>query len=70
MAQKVMKSGNSDVVVDCTELNYISSSGMRIFLNVYKHTHGNGHRVILRGLTDDVREVLTLGGFLQLFLTE
>jgi len=61
---------NSDVVVDCTELNYISSSGMRIFLNVYKHTHGNGHRVILRGVTDDVREVLTLGGFLQLFLTE
>ncbi len=43
---------------------------MRIFLNVYKHTHGNGHRVILRGLTDDVREVLTLGGFLQLFMTE
>lgn len=68
--EPVFEYTNGDVVVDCTELNYISSSGMRIFLNVYKHTHGNGHRVILKGLTDDVREVLTLGGFLQLFMTE
>ncbi len=68
--EPVFEYTNSDVVIDCTELNYISSSGMRIFLNVYKHIHQNGHRVILKGLTDDVREVLTLGGFLQLFLTE
>lgn len=58
------------VVVDCTELNYISSSGLRILLDIYKHTHGHGHWVILKGLSEDVRVVLALGGFMQLFHTE
>jgi anti-sigma B factor antagonist len=59
-----------DVVIDCTELNYISSSGLRILLNIYKHIHGYDHWVILKGMSEDIKEVLGLGGFLQLFHTE
>ena len=59
-----------NVIIDCTELNYISSSGLRILLDLYKHTHSNGHWVTLKGLSEDVREVFVIGGFLQLFLTE
>jgi anti-sigma B factor antagonist len=59
-----------DVVIDCTELNYISSSGLRIILNVFKHTRSNGHKAILKNLSEDVREVFYLSGFLQLFITE
>ena len=61
---------DKDVVIDCTDLNYISSSGMRILLNIYKHTRTNGHNAILRGLKDDVKEVFQISGFLQLFITE
>ena len=61
---------DSDIVIDCTEMNYISSSGLRILLNIYKHTRSNGHKAILKGLTDDVKEVFQLSGFLQLFVTE
>lgn len=61
---------DKDVVVDCTDLNYISSSGLRILLNIYKHTRTNGHNAILRGLKDDVKEVFQISGFLQLFITE
>lgn len=28
-----------DVVLDCTNLEYISSSGLRLFLNVLKNAH-------------------------------
>ena len=56
-----------DVVIDCTELNYISSSGLRIILDVFKHTRSNGHKAILRNLSEDVKEVFDLSGFLQLF---
>ena len=59
-----------DVVIDCKELNYISSSGLRIILNVFKHTRSNGHKAILKNLSDDVIEVFNLSGFLQLFVVE
>lgn len=59
-----------DVVIDCTDLNYISSSGLRIMLNVYKHTRSNKHKSILKGLKEDVKEVFQLSGFLQLFIVE
>ena len=66
----VFERTDCDVVIDCTELNYISSSGLRIILNVFKHTRGNGHKAILKNLSDDVVEVFNLSGFLQLFIVE
>ena len=68
--EPVFEHTDCDIVVDCTELNYISSSGLRILLNLYKHTHANHHWVTLKGMSNEVREVLVLGGFLQLLLTE
>ena len=59
-----------DIVLDCTQLNYISSSGLRLLLNVYKHTRANGHKAILKNLSEDVKEVFDISGFLQLFITE
>ena len=59
-----------DVVFDCTQLNYISSSGLRLLLNVYKHTRANGHKAILKNLSEDVKEVFAISGFLNLFITE
>ena len=61
---------DKDVVIDCTDLNYISSSGLRIILDVFKHTRSNGHKAILRNLSEDVKEVFDLSGFLQLFIIE
>lgn len=66
----VFKCEDSDVVLDCTQLDYISSSGLRILLNIFKNARGFGHRVALRGLNEDVKEVLNLSGFLPLFIIE
>ena len=68
--EPIFERTDCNVLIDCTELEYISSSGLRILLNIYKHARSNGHVVFLKGLSEDVREVLSLGGFLQLFLTE
>ena len=59
-----------DLEMDCTELNYISSSGLRILLNIYKHTRSYGHTSTLKGMTEEVEEVFSLSGFLQLFKVE
>lgn len=61
---------DGDILIDCSQLNYISSSGLRIMLNIYKHTRVNGHKAILKGLSEDVKEVFQLSGFLQLYVTE
>jgi len=66
----VFERTDCDIVIDCTELNYISSSGLRIILNVFKHTRSHAHKAILRNMSEDVKEVFQLSGFLQLFVTE
>ena len=68
--ETVFERTDCDVVIDCTELNYISSSGLRIILDVFKHTHSNGHKAVLKNLSEDVKEVFELSGILQLFVVE
>ena len=59
-----------DIVLDCTQMPYISSSGLRLLLNVFKHARANGHAAILKGMNEEVHEVFDLSGFLQLFNVE
>jgi len=66
----VFKCEDADIVLDCTQLDYISSSGLRILLSIFKSARGYGHKVILKGLNEDVNEVLELSGFLPLFVVE
>jgi anti-anti-sigma factor len=66
----VFERTDCDIAFECEKLNYISSSGLRILLNVYKHTRANGHDTILCHLAPDVVEVIGLSGFMQLFKTE
>ena len=61
---------DSDLIIDCAELTYISSSGLRILLTIYKHMHEIGRQATLRHLSEDVSDVLTIGGVLQLFQVE
>ncbi len=56
-----------DVILDCSQLNYVSSSGLRIFLSVYKHARKNGKKTILKGLNSNIEKVFTISGFMQLF---
>lgn len=63
----IFERNDCDVVIDCAALNYISSSGLRMMLDVYKHTRANGHNAILRSMSDDIKEVFDISGFLQLF---
>lgn len=58
---------SNTLILDCAQLNYISSSGLRIFLTLRKAAAAQGGRVIIRGLSDDIRTVFMMTGFLNLF---
>lgn len=56
-----------DIILDCTDLEYISSSGLRLFLNVLKNAKQKGSHVYITGMNANIRSVFTMTGFMNLF---
>ena len=56
-----------EIVIDCTALEYIASSGLRTLLNILKKAKAAGSRVVLRGVNEIIRDVLEMTGFVNLF---
>jgi len=55
------------IVLDCTQLEYISSSGLRLFLALLKASKPKGIRVVISGLSDGLSKVFAMTGFTSLF---
>ena len=58
------------VVMDCTEMSYICSSGLRIFLAMHKDVTQRGSKLIIRGLQPLVKNVFDMTGFSHIFNME
>lgn len=65
--QPLHESEGKDIMFDCTNLEYISSSGLRIFLGVLKSAKPKGSHVYIHGINEDLRKVFTMTGFINLF---
>ena len=55
------------VVLNCCEMSYISSSGLRLFLSLRKAAASKGGKIIVKGINKDIRNVFMMTGFLNLF---
>ena len=67
MMERVYTQDEYDILVDCSHLNYISSKGLRLLINLYKHCRNTGHRSYITNMNENVREVLFIGDFLKLY---
>lgn len=65
--QPLYTSDGKDVIIDCTGLEYIASSGLRILLGILKGAKARGSKVTLRGVNDDIKNVFKLTGFISIF---
>lgn len=65
--QPLLDHADRTLVLDCSEMTYISSSGLRIFLTIRKAAAAGGGKVIIQGLSSEIRQVFMMTGFLQLF---
>ena len=63
----VLERTDCDVVIDCSQLLYISSSGLRLLLTLNKHCRQHEHRVKVKGLSNDLLKVFKMTGFDHLF---
>jgi anti-sigma B factor antagonist len=57
------KNGNSKMVLDFGELEYISSAGLRVVLKAAKDMKLVGGSVVLCSMQDYVKEVFEIAGF-------
>ena len=58
------------VIIDCSGMDYICSSGLRIFLGTYKMIAQKGGKLIIRNLQPLVKNVFDMSGFSQIFNIE
>ena len=65
--QPLVQSKGKDLVLDCTSLEYIASSGIRLLLNLLKKAQANGEHVVLKNVNEVIRDVLELTGFVSYF---
>ena len=68
--QPLMDAGDGDIVLDCAALDYISSSGLRLFLTLRKQVAAKGGKLTIRNLNEGIREVFAITGFFNLFTIE
>ncbi|MFN4119929.1 STAS domain-containing protein [Acidovorax sp.] len=62
-----LDAGTQRLVFDLSQLDYISSAGLRVVLLAGKKMRASKGRLVLVGLQTMVREVFDMSGFLSLF---
>jgi len=66
----VINGDMKDVVIDCSALDYISSSGLRNFLILQKSSTAKQGKLTLKGMKPVIKEVFDMTGFSALFCFE
>jgi anti-sigma B factor antagonist len=63
----LLENADKLITLDCTNLEYISSSGLRLLLTIRKEAARKGGNVVVEHISDDIKKVLMMTGFINLF---
>ena len=55
------------LLLDLSQVDYMSSAGLRVMLLLHREIHENHGRVMLVGLQDRIRDAMEMTGFLKHF---
>lgn len=67
---KVLELADKSLEIDCSQLEYISSAGLRFFMQVKRATETQGGTIRVTHLNEDVAEIFRMSGFLNVFNVE
>ena len=59
----LMEGANLDIDIDCTNMTYTSSQGLRVFLLLQKSLMSRNGKMVLRNMNPRVKEVFDITGF-------
>lgn len=65
--QTLAEQASKHIILDCAQLEYISSSGLRLFLALRKESAAKGGKLQVRAINADIRQVFMMTGFISLF---
>ena len=68
-ALKEVPEDTNELVLDLKELEYVSSAGLRVFLNAQKGMTDKG-TMTLKNVNEEIMEVLEMTGFTQILTIE
>lgn len=63
---EAIQGGHSNILVDCSALNYISSAGLGVFMSYIEELKSKNMQMVLFGLSDKVENVFKVLGLDQL----
>ena len=61
--------GIENLIIDCANLEYISSAGLRVLLSAQKMMNKQGS-MIVRNVSEEVREIFDVTGFIDILTIE
>ena len=64
---KILQREDCHLLIDCTGLDFVSSSGLRVLLATAKHMNRIKRKIALSSLQPKVKDVFDLAGFTMLF---
>ena len=53
----LLENAGKEIILDCSNLEYISSSGLRLLLTIRKEAATKGGKVIVKDINDDIKKV-------------
>lgn len=59
----LMEGAQKEIDIDCTDMEYTSSQGLRMFLMLQKTVSARGAKMMLRNMKPHVKEVFDITGF-------
>ena len=59
----LMQAAQAEIVLDCAQLEYTSSQGLRLFLMLQKSVMKNGGSLVMKNMIPPVKEVFDITGF-------
>ena len=63
----LLENADKEIIFDSSKLEYISSSGLRLFLTIRKEASVKGGKIIIENINDEIRKVFMMTGFFNLF---
>ncbi len=66
----VVDTNDKDVTIDCSNLNYIDSTGLGIFVGALKKTRLNGRNIYIKNMKDNIKKLFVITGLDKLFIID
>lgn len=58
---------NVKIILDMTEVSYMSSAGLRTLLSIHRQASNKNVSLILVGLSEEIKDTMSVTGFLNFF---